>query len=121
MKNHQYLAGLTGIALFAILGTLLLFQNTTISAQVTDMPTFIPARHERFLAREDCKFVDAMLDLKYKDCEMMGRLQCNQAYGIPSHRGDAYIPAMNCLTQCIRDIQAQCEHASSAFIQEGKR
>ena len=126
MKNNHLLTGFTGVSFLAIVGMVLLFQNSTMSAKVIDdsinAPEFEPAVHERFLAREPCKYVNVILDLKYEDCHRLGRLQCNQAYKVkPNYKGDAYVPSLNCLRQCIRDVQAQCEHASSDFIQEGKR
>ena len=126
MKNNNLVLGFTGFAFLAITGLALLFQNSTLEANLVyderTVPVFEEALHERFLGREPCAYVEVVLDLNNEYCERIGRLQCNTLYKVkPNYKGDARVNSMNCLNQCERDVQAQCEHASSAFVQEGKR
>lgn len=126
MTHRKLVNGFAAVSLFAIFGLVMLFQNTTMNANIIDpelnVPRYVPQSSERFLANEICKTVPAITTgLKSRDCEMIGRLQCNQAYKMkPNYKGDAYTYPLNCVNQCIRDVQAQCKYASSAFKTEGK-
>ena len=117
MNNKQLLSGFGAFTTLALATLLILFNNSTPTAEFTVGST------ERFLGREPCNYIEAPLGLNNKNCEMIGQRECENANNVlPNNKGDPRdYPAKNCLTQCLRDLFAQCEHASSAFNQEGLR
>ena len=126
MNQKKLLTAFTTFALLAALSMTLLFQNSTINASALEesinVPYYAPQFHERQLAREPCKYVDAILGVSSQDCQMLARLACEKANKVQTKfRGDPYVPSMNCLTQCTRDARAQCDYAYSSFNREGKR
>lgn len=127
MKTNNFVLSFAGFAIIAVTSMLLLFENSTMQANainIPEYPTFDSVSGERFLAREPCKYIemDEFLQLKYFDCEKLGRLECRKAQSIENKfRGDAYLPTMNCIKQCVRDVQAQCEHSAATADYEGKR
>lgn len=126
MTHKKLINGFAAVSLFAIFGLVMLFQNTTMNANLVDpelqMPQYRPQSNERLLANEPCKTIDAVLDTSKEYCERIGRLQCNKAYRVkPNYKGDAYVPSMNCLNKCIRDLEAQCKHASIKSSRGGLR
>lgn len=122
MNNHYLITRFSAFALLAIVSLVILFEETTTTANVIGVPRFNPQLSERQLGREPCKYVEANIDVTNKDCERFGTLQCAKAYNLkPNKYGDIYTYPYNCLNQCLRDVSAQCEHASSAFEHEGER
>ncbi|MBI4141396.1 hypothetical protein HY484_00555 [Candidatus Woesearchaeota archaeon] len=121
MNNQTLSISLSIFAFLALASIILAFESTTFTGQALGEPQL---SRERFLAIEGCKYIEAPIQLKMKDCEMIGKVECENLYGTErtTSYGDAYdYPNKNCRNQCYRDVRAQCEYASSAFNREGLR
>ena len=117
MNNHTLIAGFSAFALFAIASTVLLFQTTTMQANVIDVPEFNPILRERHLTTEKCKILpDVPLGMSKEDCTRITRIECSKLYSVKiNFKGDSYA-YNNCLNKCIRDARQQCQNAFSAFF-----